>query len=351
MPAADVPPLPTTGEDSQSRSVQETSWSRRQKSPVEVPDAELERLLALRSNNRDARLQRERRDADRLQHNHELAAAWKRRVEAKALQLKQSRQEQLQRDCFKSSRRLDDASLMSMEPRAELTSSSPASPRTTTQEMAVPAGGRSGRKSLTSSDLEVQHMGNIEMPPLEAAFQRQSSVKSAKSFRRSPSPHSSSVPAPLALESPRHSHALPAEALATRRNSVSGALPAASAPCTPRHREATGPEVSLMPRKEMLRQRQQELLKTKTVVFYKPEMRAHFEKIQEAVEFTFIDSTRNGRPNMSLAKPVISKETRNAAFYDNRSSPRTASNNDRGSHGRTHPLHPQAKMRSSGSTR
>jgi len=314
MSAADVPPLPKTGEEGQSQSARKISQSRRHRSALEVPEAEVERLLALRNNNRDARLQREKLAADRLQREQELAAAWKRRAEARALQLKQARQEQLQRNCFKHSNRLVAASPLGTEPCAERAWSNVQSPRTTTQELTMQAGGSRGLKSsmsILSVDTVVRD--SLKKPAGES-FQRKPSLDFVKSVRKSRTPSPCSSPVPLGNQSPRRgSHALDSEALATPRTSVAPPLPPASAPCTPPRREATGPEVSLMPRKEMLRQRQQTLLKKSDVLFYKQEMRAHFEKIQEAVEFTFLDSTKKKRPNMNLAKPVRIKETRHHA--------------------------------------
>lgn len=316
MPSADV-------EEGQSRSAREASSSLRHRSALGGPEEEVERLFALRSSNRDARLQREKRAADRLQREQGLAAAWKRRAEAKASQLKQARQEQLQQACFKHSSRQVAISQLGIEPRAEPAwSNQPPLSRTVSLDVSTQADGAVSRHCDRKTSTRATHsffpnsLENTAEEPLQRKpVQRRPSLDSVKSARKSRSPSPCSHPVlPGGDQSPRRS-SQPAEPdpVATPRASVSAGLAAASAPCTPRRWEVTGPEVSLMPRKEMLRQRQQWILKNSDVVFYKQDMRAHFDKIQEAVEFTFLDSTRNKRPNWNLAKPVCIKETRHHA--------------------------------------
>lgn len=70
-------------------------------------------------------------------------------------------------------------------------------------------------------------------------------------------------------------------------------------------RASPRPEVSLMPRKELLRERQRELLKNTDAVHYKQHMQRHFDKILDAVEFSFSDSTRKKTPNMRLGTPEM----------------------------------------------
>jgi len=70
------------------------------------------------------------------------------------------------------------------------------------------------------------------------------------------------------------------------------------------------PYRSLMLRKEELRRRQQVLLRRTDVVFYRQQMRRHFQRILDAVELTFSDTTRKKKVNMNLAKPLTVTELR-----------------------------------------
>jgi len=74
--------------------------------------------------------------------------------------------------------------------------------------------------------------------------------------------------------------------------------------------ETLGPHRSLMPRKETLRRKQQTLLKKTDVVFYRHHMRRHFQRILEAVESTFNDTTKKKKVNMNLSKPLTVTELR-----------------------------------------
>lgn len=76
-----------------------------------------------------------------------------------------------------------------------------------------------------------------------------------------------------------------------------------------KHHDLPNPNESLMPRKELLRKKQQALLKKTDVAFYRQHMRRHFDKILEAVELTFDSSTRQRqRVMVNLAKPVTDTE-------------------------------------------
>jgi hypothetical protein len=69
---------------------------------------------------------------------------------------------------------------------------------------------------------------------------------------------------------------------------------------------------SLMPRKELLRKQQQQLLKSTDVVFYKKQMKAHLNRILAAVELTF-DGTAPKRwkaASQNLANPEAMMNTR-----------------------------------------
>jgi len=69
------------------------------------------------------------------------------------------------------------------------------------------------------------------------------------------------------------------------------------------------PARSLMPRKELLRRKQQALLKKTDVVFYRGHMRKQFQRILEAVELTYSDTDGKRRQSKwNLAKPPTLSE-------------------------------------------
>lgn len=92
-------------------------------------------------------------------------------------------------------------------------------------------------------------------------------------------------------------------------------LPAITGPTQPIGQagpSASEPLRSLMPRKELLRKQQQQLLKSTDVVFYKKQMKAHLNRILAAVELTF-DGTAPKRwkaVTQNLANPEATMDTR-----------------------------------------
>jgi hypothetical protein len=95
-------------------------------------------------------------------------------------------------------------------------------------------------------------------------------------------------------------------------------LPAITGPTPPSGQAGPSPPASealrsLMPRKELLRKQQQQLLKSTDVVFYKKQMKAHLNRILAAVELTF-DGTAPKRwkaATQNLANPEATLDTRN----------------------------------------
>merc|ERR1711957_940591 len=78
--------------------------------------------------------------------------------------------------------------------------------------------------------------------------------------------------------------------------------------------EIPEPERSLMPKKELLRKKQQALLRKTDVTFYRKQMNSHFKKILEAVELTYTDaSAKKSQTSLNLAKPTLERESRHFA--------------------------------------
>lgn len=70
------------------------------------------------------------------------------------------------------------------------------------------------------------------------------------------------------------------------------------------------PVQSLMPKKELLRKRQQEILRKTEIVHYRSHMRKHFQRILDAVELTYSDSSGSKAKDVhrNLAKPILKKQ-------------------------------------------
>lgn len=316
---------------------------------AELPEADLERMAALRSGLRESRAQREQRAEQQRQKDREMVEAWKARREEEAARLKEERRERLQRLQACKTPRANPEDLGDQEYRELMAKHgsklrSPRAPpglETAGSSQVTSAGGLLSSRSLEES------VPSVPPPP------RKPPVPPAPGPRRPVGGLATQAAeaaliarSPAATAGSRRMSGVPEGPVGPGRGSVtsgSGGLVGALPPVSPgrgpgmgvgEHEAASlglgasgalalaaedgggpvlGPHRSLMPKKDRLRKKQQELMKKTDVVFYRHHMRRHFQRILEAVELTFSDTSRKKKANMNLSKPLTAAELRNLA--------------------------------------
>lgn len=308
-------------------------------------EAELERLNALRRRNNEARLQREREATFQQQKDVQLAedyALRKRAIieeQASARQALLAQQSQMSSKMSSRSPRsripLDDELAEDEEFRElferygdRLRVPHPPPPRPTRNRTQSP------RKAAVPVQLQPRKPEAPSQNGVTTALAKEEEVVAAAARAAAPRRMSSSGQDVAASGISGHPGGR-ASASAGHGNTAAGrmsgsgaALPPISA-ATPRgvvnseeqcvgnavtEDEIPEPDRSLMPKKELLRKKQQALLKKTEVTFYKHQMNAHFQKILQAVEQTYTETNKKAsQASLNLAKPSLEQANKHSS--------------------------------------
>lgn len=296
-------------------------------------EAEMERLNALRRKNNEVRLRREKEAATQQQKNQQLAEEYAQRKKAISEEQAYVRQERLAHLSYMSSKRsqMTDQSRMLLEEefaddeefrdlfqryghklRVPMPPPSLMSARSRGDNSRRPAVPSQPRKTNATSDGSAKM---VSPGPVEAAA---AAAKASAPRRASTVGHDGG--ANVHSSGARASASAGHGNVAATAGGTGGALPAIDgksprgivgtdehAPgATETDDEIPEPDRSLMPRKENLRKQQQALLRKSDVTFYKQQMNAHFQKILQAVEMTYSESSKKkSQAALNLAKPRL----------------------------------------------
>lgn len=257
------------------------------------------------------RQERSKITEQKRQHDLQLAAAWKQQADAEMAKKKGDRQRMLsilrQASAKQKERVMIDNSDDEYEELVKkfgdkvrtpgpvsLFASTSARGSKTTRKPPVPSVSKSHVQGLPGLGVQVgtgvHHSGHMAHTGTSA----RASPRAAIAQRNVMASAASSSPSPLAKSGAN---------LETTLTSVAPMTSAADSA----HKSTPEPPHSLMPRKHRLRKIQQALLKETRVVFYKPHLRAQFQKILETVETNFNEPTK--RQNQVARKSALAHTT------------------------------------------
>jgi len=306
-----------------------------------MSDADIAQLLTLRSGTPGTRLQG--RATSRRQRDHDLSEPRKFRTDAKERQLKQvARQEQLQPDGLDHSQQKQETGMNtkrgansdhpsasndlstllvghSLTLRGKLGHFARVCATCHISPTDVDSSNESPRDNCTQRPKKSQRSARDRVSKSGSASARASSYKRDNPTRYSSPPGAytndlSNTYRPASASASMSSrNALPVQIARTNGNTndVAGIDSVNASVPTTQHRRPLGPQESLMPRKELLRQRQKTLLNKTNVVFYRQQLQRQFDMIREAVEFPFSDVTSMKKaPKTNFSASLTATELR-----------------------------------------
>jgi len=317
--------------------------ARRRAQGIGEKEAEAELLAALRRKNAEARVQRERDAALQREKDLQLALEYAERKKAKNQRLQEERSAVLSANSASLSRSHYSSTSKVISPRRRIQLDDELAEDEEFRElfekygdrlrvqMPPPSGSSRNRTQSPRKPAVPSQPKKHQMAPTEATASQVAEV--AATAARTSAPHGprrmSFSGQDVTTASAHHSGGRASASAghgnsAGRMSGAGAALPPINV--SPRHaqnaedqaladtssqEEIPEPDRSLMPRKDLLRKKQQALLRKSDVSFYKTQMNAQFQKILDAVELTYNDTTKKrSQASLNLAKPSLEQESR-----------------------------------------
>jgi hypothetical protein len=279
-----------------------------------------ERLIQLRKENAEFRLEGRREEERRKQRDREMAEAYKQRQAELAAKVKQDRRRQLARLEVQKERSqmlskemsltlsdreediMDDEYRMLLEKYGDKLRMPRIPPLSWKQRSVMSSESARSRDRQLKPQVPKQR---VVAPAAKASGMRIGGVlASSASTVGADKKKAPGLAAPGAPGPAGGTAALPALKAAKPGAAAPGAVDAAAAPAEAED-EIPESHRSVMPKKEALRKFQQSLIKKTEVSFYKSHMKKHFRRILEATEVTFNDTAaKRIQASCNLAKPL-----------------------------------------------